>query len=173
MSEDLRKEQANQQQPVNNHNNTLGSGISSDSTPANSENVAFAHNDYPFIHAEHGVLIDQQSPQNAAEEAEYEAHHNLWWTRMRHHLKDPFAEFMGTFVMIVFGDGAVAQVMLSANKNLPAGDQNKGDYQSISWYVSLMQSLVFLFFVIDQMVFVASRHLLDVSMYCAVNLRRQ
>lgn len=40
--------------------------------------------------------------------------------------------------MILFGDGSVAQVTLSANPNLPPSSQNKGDYQSISWgYVSL------------------------------------
>lgn len=50
-------------------------------------------------------------------------------------------EFMGCFIMIIFGDGSVAQVLLSANPNLPPSSQNKGDYQSISWgYVSLSKS---------------------------------
>ena len=35
--------------------------------------------------------------------------------------------------MIVFGDGSVAQVVLSANPDLPMSSQNKGNYQSISW----------------------------------------
>lgn len=128
MAEDLKKEQAGQ-----GHTPTFNSGMSSDSTPTNSDHITYAHNDYPFVHAEHGAPIDNRTAQHDAEEAEYEAHHNLWWTRVRHHLKDPFAEFMGTFIMIVFGDGSVAQVLLSSNKNLPAGDQGKGDYQSISW----------------------------------------
>jgi hypothetical protein len=132
MAEDLKKEQANQQQPYN-RNNTINSGSSSGTTATGSQEITYAHNDHRFIHAEHGVLIDQQSPQNVAEEEEYEAHHDLWWTRTRHILKDPFAEFMGTFIMIVFGDGSVAQVLLSTNPNLPKGDQGKGDYQSISW----------------------------------------
>jgi aquaglyceroporin related protein len=38
---------------------------------------------------------------------------------------DAFSEFFGTFIMIMFGDGVVAQVVLS--------DGAKGDYQSISW----------------------------------------
>jgi aquaglyceroporin related protein len=38
---------------------------------------------------------------------------------------DAFSEFFGTFIMIMFGDGVVAQVVLS--------DGKKGDYQSISW----------------------------------------
>lgn len=32
---------------------------------------------------------------------------------------------MGTFILIMFGDGSVAQVVLSRGE--------KGDYQSISW----------------------------------------
>ena len=35
------------------------------------------------------------------------------------------SEFIGTFILIMFGDGVVAQVVLSHGKN--------GDYQSISW----------------------------------------
>lgn len=54
-------------------------------------------------------------------------HHEpeLLWCKIRRHLQDPFSEFFGTMVMILFGDGVVAQVVLS--------DRTKGDYQSISW----------------------------------------
>lgn len=86
---------------------------------------------YPY-HQEHGPPIDN-FPGNEAAEEDYEHHRNLWWSRIRHHLRDPFAEFMGTFIMILFGDGSVAQVTLSANTQLPKSSQNKGDYQSISW----------------------------------------
>lgn len=48
-------------------------------------------------------------------------------------MRDPFMEFCGTMIMIVFGDGSVAQVLLSTNPNLAKGNQNKGEYQSISW----------------------------------------
>jgi len=64
---------------------------------------------------------------------DYEHHKHLKWYRVRYTLREAFAEFCGTMIMIVFGDGSVAQVMLSANPALPAGSQNKGDYQSISW----------------------------------------
>lgn len=47
------------------------------------------------------------------------------WSRIRHVLREPFAEFLGTMVLILFGDGVVAQVTLSKNV--------KGEYQSISW----------------------------------------
>lgn len=86
---------------------------------------------YPF-HSEHGPPIDNALKFDEAEE-DYQHHKHLWWSRVRHHLRDPFAEFMGTFIMIIFGDGSVAQVTLSANPNLPQSSQNKGEYQSISW----------------------------------------
>lgn len=47
------------------------------------------------------------------------------WPRIRHVLREPFAEFFGTMVLILFGDGVVAQVVLSSGE--------KGAYQSISW----------------------------------------
>lgn len=49
----------------------------------------------------------------------------LTWPRLRHLLREPLSEFLGTFILIMFGDGVVAQVVLSNGKN--------GDYQSISW----------------------------------------
>ena len=103
------------------------------STAPTSDQASFSHAEdvYPYL-AEHGPPID-----NALHREKYEedfSHHNkLWWERVRHHLRDPVAEFLGCFIMILFGDGSVAQVTLSANPNLPKGSQNKGDYQSISW----------------------------------------
>ena len=75
---------------------------------------------------------------------DYEAHKHLWWYRTRYIFRDAFAEFCGTMIMIIFGDGSVAQVTLSANPALPAGSQNKGDYQSISWGWGIGQSSVML-----------------------------
>lgn len=49
----------------------------------------------------------------------------LWWSRIRENCQDGFSEFFGTMIMILFGDGVVAQVVLS--------NSTKGDYQSISW----------------------------------------
>lgn len=47
------------------------------------------------------------------------------WVSIRETLADGFSEFMGTMVLILFGDGVVAQVVLSG--------ETKGNYQSISW----------------------------------------
>jgi hypothetical protein len=47
------------------------------------------------------------------------------WVRFRHKFREPLAEFFGVFTLIIFGDGVVAQVVLSKGQ--------KGDYQSINW----------------------------------------
>ncbi|PCG98081.1 Major intrinsic protein [Penicillium occitanis (nom. inval.)] len=47
------------------------------------------------------------------------------WSRIRYTLREPFSEFFGTMILILFGDGVVAQVTLSKDQ--------RGDYQSISW----------------------------------------
>lgn len=49
----------------------------------------------------------------------------LAWSRIRETCQDFFSEFLGTMTLILFGDGVVAQVVLS--------EGTKGDYQSISW----------------------------------------
>lgn len=74
-------------------------------------------------YAEHGPTIDRSA--TAEERSHPAAHPNLMWPRMRKALREPLSEFMGTFILIMFGDGVVAQVTLS--------DKAAGDYQSISW----------------------------------------
>jgi len=49
----------------------------------------------------------------------------LFWPRVRLVLREPFAEFWGTFILIMFGCGSVAQVTVSRDAF--------GTYQSISW----------------------------------------
>lgn len=67
-------------------------------------------NDLPY--AEHGAPIDHVGPQ----EEVVQAHPDLWWSRVRHTLREPFSEFFGTFILIMFGDGVVAQVVLSGGE---------------------------------------------------------
>lgn len=50
---------------------------------------------------------------------------DLLWSRIRHTLREPFAEFFGVFILILFGNGSVAQVVLSKGE--------RGSYQSITW----------------------------------------
>lgn len=47
------------------------------------------------------------------------------WSKLRAHCREAFSEFFGTMILILFGDGVVAQVTLSKGE--------KGNYQSISW----------------------------------------
>ena len=49
----------------------------------------------------------------------------LLWYRFREYGRDAFSEFFGTMILVLFGDGVVAQVLLSNGQ--------KGNYQSISW----------------------------------------
>jgi hypothetical protein len=65
------------------------------------------------------------SPQLPMYSEEEERPPRLLWSRVRHYCREPFSEFFGTMILILFGDGVVAQVVLSNGQ--------KGDYQSISW----------------------------------------
>jgi aquaglyceroporin related protein len=74
-------------------------------------------NEMSETRAEHaGVLAPEYAE---AEEQQ------LWWSGMRANMRDFWSEFFGTMVLILFGDGVVAQVVLSGGE--------KGEYQSISW----------------------------------------
>jgi len=75
----------------------------------------------PVPYAEHGPLIDHNIPQDDAIQAEPD----LAWSRIRRFFREPFSEFMGVFIILMFGDGSVAQVVLSRG--------TKGSYQSINW----------------------------------------
>jgi len=60
-------------------------------------------------------------------------HHKYVWSSIRAILREPFAEFFGVFIMILFGDGSVAQVLLSAGEAAAPGGNGFGAYQTISW----------------------------------------
>ena len=83
---------------------------------------------------ETGAPIDQEPAKLGEDELDFEKQHQKYlWSRIRHSIRDPLAEFLGCFILIIFGDGSVAQVVLSSSPNLPKSSQNKGVYQSISW----------------------------------------
>jgi aquaglyceroporin related protein len=54
-------------------------------------------------YAEHGPGIDHKIPQDDVVQARPE----LVWSKIRRTLRDPFAEFFGVFLVILFGDGYV------------------------------------------------------------------
>ncbi|KAF2036678.1 aquaporin [Setomelanomma holmii] len=57
----------------------------------------------------------------------------LLWSRIRTVLREPFAEFWGVAIMVMFGDGSVAQVLLSTGQTTAPGGNGFGNYQSINW----------------------------------------
>ncbi|TKA82658.1 hypothetical protein B0A55_00766 [Friedmanniomyces simplex] len=81
----------------------------------------YAATDGSPAYAEHGPTIDRSQTADLKKASNA----GLRWPRIRRMFREPFSEFMGTFILIMFGDGVVAQVVLSNGL--------KGDYQSISW----------------------------------------
>lgn len=73
-------------------------------------------------------------PQAPIDEGHEEAPQSgLVWSRIRTVMREPFAEFWGTAVMVMFGNGSVAQVLLSAGQSAAPGGNGFGQYQSINW----------------------------------------
>lgn len=62
---------------------------------------------------------------HSATDDTHSTHQPLLWSQLREYCRDAFSEFFGTMILILFGNGVVAQVLLSNGQ--------KGDYQSISW----------------------------------------
>jgi aquaglyceroporin related protein len=52
-------------------------------------------------YAEHGPGIDHNIPQDDVIPAEPE----LAWSRIRRIMREPFSEFFGVFILVLFGDG--------------------------------------------------------------------
>jgi aquaglyceroporin related protein len=69
--------------------------------------------------------VSAASETTEAEPTAIDAHPSPLWTRIRACCREAFSEFFGTLILVLFGNGVVAQVVLSNNQ--------KGDYQSISW----------------------------------------
>lgn len=72
------------------------------------------HVEESYPHPDTAVIANTETP----DLPKWVRFKTTWWV-------EGLSEFMGTFVMILFGDGVVAQTMLSKN--------TAGDYQSISW----------------------------------------
>ncbi|KAK6003280.1 hypothetical protein QM012_001125 [Aureobasidium pullulans] len=68
-----------------------------------------------------------------AEEHDATKYSSLWWSKVRLALREPFAEFFGVMILVLFGDGSIAQVLLGAGDKTAPGGNGYGSYQSISW----------------------------------------
>ena len=56
-------------------------------------------------------------------------HHQNLWPRIRLVLREPLSEFWGVFIMIMFGNGSVAQVLLSEGiTTAPGGNGESPPY---------------------------------------------
>ena len=69
--------------------------------PIKTEKLESSSSGSENAYAEHGPGIDHQIPQEDVKEAKPD----LWWSRTRHMLREPFSEFFGVFILILFGDG--------------------------------------------------------------------
>jgi aquaglyceroporin related protein len=56
------------------------------------------------------------------EEHDLAPHQDYLWSRIRLVLREPFAEFLGTFFLVLFGDGSIAQVLLSTGEPSAPGN---------------------------------------------------
>lgn len=82
-------------------------------------------------HARSAIGLHPQAPIDSDDDAD--ERQKLLWSRIRIALREPFAEFWGVVIMVLFGDGSVAQVLLSAGETSAPGGNGFGAYQSISW----------------------------------------
>ncbi|CAE6421834.1 unnamed protein product [Rhizoctonia solani] len=53
------------------------------------------------------------------------------WAKIRHLLREPAAEFLGTMVLVIFGTGVLSQVVLSSNDAVSA--RPKGEFLSVNF----------------------------------------
>ncbi|KAI9695523.1 MAG: hypothetical protein M1836_006440 [Candelina mexicana] len=67
------------------------------------------------------------------EEHENAHYQSYIWSQIRLVLREPFAEFWGAFILILFGDASVAQVMLTQESTVAPGGRGYGEYQSVTW----------------------------------------
>jgi len=71
------------------------------------ENMASTRSVTRSSHSDH--VVDSKSPHDSESEEEGQ---QLLWSSVRHKMREPFSEFFGTFIMLLFGDGVVAQVCI-------------------------------------------------------------
>jgi aquaglyceroporin related protein, other eukaryote len=109
-------------QTISNHHDghTHAHTLAPPTTPTTKERRRTSTSGQP-AYTEKGPLINHDIPQADVVQQEPD----LNWSRIRRYFREPFSEFFGVFILILFGDGSVAQVVLSGGKN--------GDYQSITW----------------------------------------
>ncbi|KIJ47800.1 hypothetical protein M422DRAFT_28598 [Sphaerobolus stellatus SS14] len=80
------------------------------------------------------IAIQEGSSTRTVDHDELTEHYTLRpnrWAKWRWYIREPAAEFLGTMIVILFGDGVVCQVVLGGNPGVAASA--KGEYLSISF----------------------------------------
>ena len=90
---------------------------SDDSTPSLRQRPTTATSKHSHFRAALG--LHKTAPID--EEHDAAPHHENLWPRIRLVLRESFAEFWGVFIMIMFGNGSVAQVLLSEKESTAPG----------------------------------------------------
>ncbi|CAE6530310.1 unnamed protein product [Rhizoctonia solani] len=75
--------------------------------------------------------LEQVSPASSEDDLEQVTEFPNKWAKIRHCIREPAAEFLGTMILVIFGTGVNCQVVLSGNPAVSASP--KGDYLSISF----------------------------------------
>jgi hypothetical protein len=112
-------------------NSTQDSNHTSREFPSNS-----IVNDAPQTNASHldprkALGLHPKAPLDQDKDMAERQH--LRWSRVRTVLREPFVEFWGVVIMVVFGNGATAQVLLSTAQATAPGGNGYGSYQNINW----------------------------------------
>lgn len=74
------------------------------------------------------------------EELDHAHHNHFFWSKVKIAMKEPFAEFWGTFILVLFGDAAIAQTLLTAGDTTAPGQNGFGNWTTITfgWGIGLM-----------------------------------
>lgn len=108
---------------VGEHGDAGGAPLDIHTTTSSSQGLQFARS----------KLLGLNPHAPIAEEHDATKYSSLWWSKVRLALREPFAEFFGVMILVLFGDGSVAQVLLGAGDKTAPGGDGYGGYQSISW----------------------------------------
>lgn len=113
------------------HVNGSNGNSSSSLTARNSEYQSEPHPLHRHSGARRKLGLNPKTPLD--EEHAAGEHSKLLWPRIRAILREFLAEFWAVFFMVMFGNGSVAQVLLSEGSTGAPGGDGFGNYQSINW----------------------------------------
>jgi len=82
----------------------------------------------------HGVELPQMSPVVTAVHEQDQQHPNMW-SKIRHRIREPAAEFLGTMILVMFGLGVNCQVVLSSSTAVSASPKGSYDSAVLAWGV--------------------------------------